>query len=208
MPSPWTIHLHPSAVGSSERLKQHHRLGSVLSSEVRVQLLTARLLSSWFLGPTSLFVPTTLEVAAASYGYSLQYGLSTSPTCACPPSPLMEFSRLIYRVSLLFPDWTLTNRYLFTSFSLEGARSEQNHHRACKHRLLNAFLVEGNSALLCLSRRSPFPDSDSVSLEGKLMGQHPRCWLLITAEAGGSPGAMPSSTSPLPSVLIQTLFRV
>lgn len=41
----------PSAVGSSEHLKQHHRLGSAPSSEVRVRLLPAPLPSSRFLGP-------------------------------------------------------------------------------------------------------------------------------------------------------------
>lgn len=47
----------PSAVGSSERLKQHHRLGSAPSSEVRVRLLPAPLPSSRFLGPPSPLAP-------------------------------------------------------------------------------------------------------------------------------------------------------
>lgn len=155
MPSPWTVHLRPSAVGSSERLKQHHRLGSAPSSEVRVRLLPAPLPSSRFLGPPSPLAPAARAAEAASYGYSLcgtavlPSGRLPSPSCAYSPSPLMEFSRLIYRVSLLFPDWALTNWYLFISSSLEGARSEQNHHRARKHRLPKAFLVEGNSAPLC-----------------------------------------------------------
>lgn len=195
MPSPWTVHLRPSAVGSSEHLKQNHRLGSALSSEVRVRLLMAPLPSSWFLEPNSPFLLAVLVVAAASYSYPLcsravlPFGLLTYFLLLreSSPSPLMEFSRLIYRGSLLFPDWTLTNGYLFTSFSLEGARSEQNHYHARKHHLPNAFLVEGNSAPFCLSHRSPFPNSDSVSLEGELMGQHPGCWLRITAEVEGSP---------------------
>lgn len=148
----------PSAVGSSERLKQHHRLGSAPSSEVRVRLLPAPLPSSRFLGPPSPLAPAARAAEAASYGYSLcgtavlPSGRLPSPSCAYSPSPLMEFSRLIYRVSLLFPDWALTNWYLFISSSLEGARSEQNHHRARKHRLPKAFLVEGNSAPLCRPR--------------------------------------------------------
>lgn len=148
----------PQRRGVSEHLKQHHRLGSAPSSEVRVRLLPAPIPSSRFLGPPSPLAPAARAAEAASYGYSLcgtavlPSGRLPSPSCAYSPSPLMEFSRLIYRVSLLFPDWALTNWYLFISSSLEGARSEQNHHRARKHRLPKAFLVEGNSAPLCRPR--------------------------------------------------------